>query len=666
MAIARMEKIMIVVHRSQAEELLETLQETGLVQFLEAERAMVSKEWPELQIEFRRPRDLEEMVGRLEKAVSFLESHAKGPAQTSLFSPRIEIDGQTYSNVLRGREAMDLLSRTEQTQKRLDTLGAELEQVTELLDRLLPWSDLSCRVEELKDLSSVVHFIGLVPNQNMASVEEALNELPAAMEIVGQTETQKACLIVCLSPQAGEMQKLLRSADFEAVHLEGMEGTVPDLIADHRKRLHEIDEHLRETSEQAAQLAQRRVELKILYDYTGNLLNRRTTQDSSPATEHAVFLEGWTRRRDYPRVEKLVHQFEASDITILIPGGDEEPPVEIDNGPAVRPFESITRLYGMPATTDVDPTVFLAPFFALFFGLCMTDAAYGLIMLGFLWWLLRKLKGDKKFIWMMIFCSVTTIIAGALTGGWCGDMIQKLPFFNGGTEGIVDTVFERFRQSIMWFDPMEKPMHFFAISLGLGYLQIIVGVLIAFLHKLRRGDYQSAVFDHLSWLIWLNALALFGLCKAGMFPESLNWLGAGAGYAAIVPALMIILFSEREGALVYRIGMGCYNLFSTVFYIGDILSYIRLMALGISSAGFGMAINVIALQMKDMIPYVGWLVGVIVFVGGHLFNVANSALSSFVHSMRLQFVEFFTKFLAGGGKEFDPLRKRYKHISVRD
>lgn len=655
MAIARMEKIMIVVHRSQAEELLETLQEAGLVQFLEAERAMVSKEWPELQIEFRRPRDLEEMVGRLEKAVSFLESHAKGPAQTSLFSPRIEIDGPTYSNVLRGREAMDLLSRTEQTQKRLDTLGAELEQVTELLDRLLPWSDLPCRIEELKDLSSVVHFIGLVPNQNMASVEEAIREWPAAMEIVGQTETQKACLIVCLPPQAGEMQKILRSADFEAVHLEGMEGTVSDLIADHRKRLHEIDEQLRETSEQAAQLARQRVELKILYDYTGNLLNRRTTQDSSPATEHTVFLEGWTRRRDYPKVEKLVHQFEACDITILIPGGDEEPPVEIDNGPAVRPFESITRLYGMPAVTDVDPTVFLAPFFALFFGICMTDAAYGLIMLGLMWWLLRKLKGDKKFVWMMVFCSVTTIIAGALTGGWCGDAIQTfIPQLDG------------LRRSVMWFDPMEKPMHFFAISLGLGYLQIIAGVLIAFVHKLRRGDRQSAVFDHLSWLIWLNALAIFGLSKAGILPESLGWLGTAAGLTAIAPALMIILFSEREGGMGYRIGMGCYNLFSTVFYIGDILSYIRLMALGISSAGFGMAINVIALQMKDMIPYVGWLVGVIIFVGGHLFNVANSALSSFVHSMRLQFVEFFTKFLAGGGKEFDPLRKRYKHISVRD
>jgi V/A-type H+-transporting ATPase subunit I len=651
MAIARMEKIMIVAHRSQAADLLEALQEAGLVQFLDAERAMVSKEWPELQVEIRRPRDLEEMTSRLEKAIAFLKAHAEEPDPTSLFAPRVEIDAGRLTGVAGGREALDLLDQAEQNQKRLITLGTELEQATERIDRLLAWRELSCRLEELKELSSTAVFTGLVPNQNLAALEEALADQAAAMEIVGCTETHKACLILCLHEQAAEVQKILRGADFEAVHLDDMQGTVSQQIEQHRRRLHEIDAQLKEASDRAADLARRRLDLQILFDYTSNLLQRRMAQDSAPATEHTVFLEGWTRRRDYRRVEEIVHRYEACAVTILIPGGDEEPPVEIENGPAVRPFESITRLYGMPAVTDVDPTVFLAPFFALFFGLCMTDAAYGLIMLGFLWWLLRKIKGDKKFVWMMVFCSVTTIIAGALTGGWCGDAIQTfVPQLDGA------------RRAVMWFDPMEKPMHFFAISLGLGYVQIIAGVLIAFVHKMKRGDYRSAVFDHLSWLIWLNSLALFGLSKAGMLPAL---VGTAAGPIAIVPALMIILFSEREGGTGYRIGMGCYNLFSTVFYIGDILSYIRLMALGISSAGFGMAVNVISKQVMG-VPYVGWLLGGILFVGMHLFNVANSALSSFVHSMRLQFVEFFTKFLAGGGKEFDPLRKQYKHITVKE
>jgi len=111
--------------------------------------------------------------------------------------------------------------------------------------------------------------------------------------------------------------------------------------------------------------------------------------------------------------------------------------------------------------------------------------------------------------------------------------------------------------------------------------------------------------------------------------------------------------------------MGVYNLFSTVFYVGDVLSYIRLMALGMVTAGFGMAINEIVRQVMAL-GILGWVLGAVVFIGGHVFNIANSALSAFVHSMRLQFVEFFTKFLVGGGKEFDPLRKEYQHIAVDD
>ena len=135
-------------------------------------------------------------------------------------------------------------------------------------------------------------------------------------------------------------------------------------------------------------------------------------------------------------------------------------------------------------------------------------------------------------------------------------------------------------------------------------------------------------------------------------------------YVAILPAVTILLFSEREGGWGNRIGMGFYNIFSTVFYVGDVLSYIRLMALGMVTAGFGMAINEIVRQVMAG-GVIGWIAGAVIFIGGHLFNIANSALGSFVHSMRLQFVEFFTKFLIGGGREFDPLEKTYNYISIK-
>jgi len=135
------------------------------------------------------------------------------------------------------------------------------------------------------------------------------------------------------------------------------------------------------------------------------------------------------------------------------------------------------------------------------------------------------------------------------------------------------------------------------------------------------------------------------------------------GPLALVPALAIVLFSNREGGWANRIGMGAYNLFTAIFYLGDILSYVRLMALGMVTAGLAMAINVIAKITLD-IPYIGFLITIVILAAGHLFNIAMSLISGFVHTLRLQFVEFFPKFFVGGGKLFEPLNKEYKHIYI--
>ena len=654
---------MIVVHRSQVSDLLRALQDAGIVQILDAERALVTIEWPELMVEARRHRELEESIGRLAKAIGFLKPYApKG--QTSLFAPLIEVDHEMYSTVTAAPDSLRLLDEAESISGQMEKLAAEVESSKGLLEKLMPWETLSIPVEDLHTLSSSATFVGLVPDQHLAQAQEKLSELGAAIEKVAAGNRVEAWIIVALNDSASDVQKALRLFEFEAASFEGLSGQIADNIVGIRSRLDAIAKEQAELAKKAAALGKETLKLQILSDHYENLLCRIHAESLAPATDHAIFLEGWVKKKDYEKLEKIVSTFDASDIVPIEPGQDEEVPVEIDNGPMSQPFETVTRLYGMPAASDIDPTVFLAPFFALFFGICLTDAAYGLIMIAFLWWMLRKIKGDKKFVMMLIFCSIVTVIAGALTGGWCGDMIQKFGFFNGGTPDVADTVFEKIRLRLMWFDPLEKPMYFFNISLGLGYLQIITGVFIGFMHKLRRGDVKEAVFDHLSWFIWLNSLAVFGLAKAGMFGEKMAWLGTVAGVIAIVPALMIVLFSEREGNWGARIGMGIYNVFSTVFYVGDVLSYIRLMALGMVTAGFGMAINEIVKTVMQG-GVVGWILGAVIFIGGHLFNIANSALGSFVHSMRLQFVEFFTKFMAGGGKQFDPLKENYRYIDVK-
>jgi len=652
MAIAKMAKILIASHRTQASELLEELQRGGICHILNAEEAILSRDFPELSASAERPKDLETLLNRLEKSIAFLKNYAaaqKGLA--GILSPRTVIDEHLYNKVVSDRNILKIIDKTEHLEASMEKTKGEIENIQSTLQMLRPWVSLKTPVEEIGQLHKAACWTGLISNQQLEQIQEKLSESGAALQQIGTGISKSACLVVALNENAEAVHKLLRSAEFEPVSFEPMRGTVSNLMNEHSEKLQQAQKQVQTQAEDAAKLSENLLNLGILSDHYKNLLEREQTKDNVPATEHTVILEGWVKKNDYARLEKLVSGFEASSLHKIEPAEDEEIPVEIENKGAIKPFEVITRLYGMPQHFEVDPTVFLAPFFALFFGLCLTDAGYGLVIIALMIFFIKKMQGDKKLMWLLGICSAATVLAGALTGGWFGDGVQQfIP--------ALGTV----RNKLMWFDPLEKPMIFFGLSLGLGYLQIMTGLMIAFIHNLKQKQYIAAICDQLTWLIMINSIVLFLASKFGAIPVE---IGKFFGYLALVPAVTILLFSHREGGWGGRIGMGFYNVFSSIFYMGDVLSYLRLMALGMVTAGLAMAINIIA-KIAGEIPYgIGIVMMVLVLIGGHAFNIAINALGAFVHTLRLQYVEFFPKFLVGGGKSFEPLSKEYKHIYMK-
>ena len=371
MAIAQMAKILIASHRTQASQLLEELQRRGIFHILNAEEAILSRDFPELGASTERPKDLETLVNRLEKSIAFLKTYA--PAQKGLagvLAPRTVIDEKAYNKIISDSKTLKTIDKCEQIEASMEKAKGQIEHLQCTLEMLRPWAPLQTPVEQIGRLHKATCWAGLIPNQQFEQTREKLSESGAAIQQIAASNNKTACLIVALNENAEAIQKLLRSAEFEPVSFEPMRGTVTRLIAEHNEKLHHAQQQLSTHNDNAAKLSQNLLNLGILYDHYKNLLEREQTKDTAPATEHTVILEGWVKKKDYARLEKLVSGFEASTLRKIEPVEDEEIPVEIENKGAIKPFEVITRLYGMPKHFEVDPTVFLAPFLP-----CSSDCA---------------------------------------------------------------------------------------------------------------------------------------------------------------------------------------------------------------------------------------------------------------------------------------------------
>lgn len=648
-----MAKFMIVSHRGEAGELLESLQQAGICQILNADSATVSKQMKELARGGEKPRDIEEMLARLTKGIAFLKQYSKhAGGLAAALAPKAVVDRNTYEQITSDEAILDVVEQCSETEAAIEKDETEIENLGTHLEEMRPWEGLDVAIEEFGRLKQAKCWAGLVPSQRFEKLQQDITQVGGILEEVGEAKGKHACIIVGHIRQAEELGKLLRSAEFEQANFAGIKGTVAEAIRETSQRLEKAGKDLAEKNEKASTLAKHFLKLEVLYDHYSNLLKRQQTEQTAPATQQTIIFEGWVKRNDFPNLEKIVGRFSASSLHKIEPAEGEEIPVEIENKNVVRPFEVITRLYGMPRYLEVDPTVCLAPFFALFFGICIGDVGYGLSMLILSIWVVKKMQGDKKLLLMLMICSIFAIIFGALTGGWFGDALQQFEFL---------AFLRPIKDRLMWFDPFAQPMTFFGLSLILGYIQIMTGLTIAFVCNLIRKNFVAAVCDQLTWLVMLNSIVIFAFGKAGVIPAP---VGRVAGFVALVPAATIFLFSNREGGWGSRLGMGFYNLFSSVFYIGDVLSYLRLMGLSMVGAGLAMAFNLMAKQAMG-IPYgIGIVFMLVILIGGHGFNLALSVLGAFVHTLRLQYVEYFPKFFAGGGRIFEPLSKEYKYIHI--
>jgi len=331
----------------------------------------------------------------------------------------------------------------------------------------------------------------------------------------------------------------------------------------------------------------------------------------------------------------------------------QDPPVAFQNTAFITPFEAVTDIFGKPKYDELDPTPVLSIFFLVAFGLALTDAGYGLVMMAVTFAAERffNLKLPmRKMVRLLFYAGFSTTILGALTGGWFGLVLEDLP-----PNALVNALLK-----IKLLDPLSSPITLLMVAFTLGVVQLLFAWGVNAYDLWNKGDKSSALLDAVAWITMVMSVLVWTAGKQGVIPAHIGEL---ALWFMAANALVLIASQGREHKNpLLRLGSGVLSLYGLVSFLSDVLSYSRLLALGLATGIIGLVVNLIAGMVTEMIPVVGVVIAIVVLLGGHLFNLGINTLGAFIHAGRLQFVEFFPKFMEGGGVPFKPLGRVSKYV----
>lgn len=638
--IVPMKRLTLVALRENEEAIIKELQKLSAVEVISTGEAGES---PALQ-------KLDREAGRIEQARRALKPYYKKP----LLQPPVICTGEELE---KGRErAATLCEEIETLDRELSAKRSEAEKRRQTAAGLAPFELLTTPIEDIRPTRNVRYITGVADAQALERVE-SLPEL-LDMELLAIEEYPSPAgtgvLIGCFSVSRDGVSRALKESSFVEYNFPKLTGTPREAAAKLVAEADALDGECLIISEKLKALSEERAELDKAADAAMIELDREEGKHALLSTDYAFIMDAWARADRLNEIEAAVSRVtDAYDIEARDPLEDETPPTLIKNSKLVEPYESIVEMYSRPSYKGIDATAAMAPFYFLFFGMMLSDTGYGILLFigGLLFTKYIRPKGNMGKL-------VKVITYGGLSAALCGPFIGS--FF--GMDW--DTVFGTANMFPLLFDPMVDVMQMMILSCSLGLIHMFVGIGIKMYMCFRDGDWQSAIFDQLSWMLLLVGLiALFAFPSIKTVALVLIILGGG----------MLLLFTGRPSKNpVKRLFKGFGALYNITGYLSDILSYVRIFALGLVSGAMGMVFNLIGSLIYNALGglgVIGIILGVILAAGVlaalHAFSLFINTLGAFAHTARLQFIEFFGKFYEAGGLEFKPLSEKTKNVELR-
>jgi V/A-type H+-transporting ATPase subunit I len=612
--IVPMKKAQIVVLKEDKDRLLKSLQKYGELMVISENETIEHDSGFE-----------NAFIQRTQKALKLTKgyrgkSKALGVEREVTYQEFIKIDPQ--------RKA--LLEEIEETDKSILKLQNENEGIYSSIASLAPWSRLDFSTTQFSQLKYAKIHTGFVEGRNVDRIVEAINDFGGVFDIFDKSVEGQAIVFACYNEDNEALLEKARSIGFNEINLEKVDKLFKDLINEKEVMIQTNDALIEEYKQKLQRLSEDTKGLEILNDQTAS--ENEIKKVSPKHTLETIYLEGWVRNDRTDRLKKAIHEAtEFYDMALYDPKEDEIPPTVTKNNKFVTQFETITDMFSIPNQGDVDPNPVMSIWYWIIFGIMMGDAGYGVLMLILFFALLKimKPKGEAKKLFTVLFLSgFTTIFWGVMFGSYFG--VTWNPIL---------------------FEPMTQPLDMLIFSLILGTAHILSGVVMKAYGNFKQGNYLDIILDQLSWIILVLGIGF-------IFVPSLKNIGIKM---AAVGALIIIFGAGRSKKNIFaKLGGGFTGLYGVTGYMSDILSYSRLLALGLSTAVVSMVMNMMAGMIQGSI--IGFVLSIFVYLLGHGFNLAMGLLSAYVHDSRLQYIEFFGKFYEGGGYGFKPLSLKLQYI----
>lgn len=485
------------------------------------------------------------------------------------------------------------------------------------------------------------------------------------VQIVESDKDAVYLAVFCMKEQEQTVENALRAEGF--ARPSQMTNRVPkELEAMLEAEIENLDKKITRLTEEIEGYAGSREDLKLISDYFRMRAEKYEVLGTIPQSQRTFVISGYVAKRAVPAVQKAIGERFDCIVDVEELKEDEEAPVILQNNKFSSSVEGVLESYGLPHKGEVDPTVVMSFFYVFFFGMMLSDAAYGAIIAIGCFAALKKFprmsEGMHKSLKMFMYCGVSTMIWGILFGGYFGNVVDIVSAtFFGKTVTI----------PALWFVPLDDPMKLLVFSMLFGVIHLFTGLGIKGYAYLKDGKVMDFFCDVILWYAFLVGLILMllptdifaSIAQTKItFSPGLQTFSKGLAIFGAVGLLLMSGRANKNPAL--RIALGAYDLYNVTGWLSDVLSYSRLLALGLATGVIASVIN----QMASMFGsgVVGAIGFILVFLVGHTLNLAINLLGAYVHTNRLQFVEFFGKFYEGGGKAFEPFKADTKYVDIKE